>query len=161
MAEEHIDKARFLDDLTSSYSALETLLASLSEEQMITPGVNGKWSVKDNLAHISWWLQRRLTIMQARKEGVPFNDPAAGKDDDEMNEIIYQANIDRPLHDVRTELHTAHQRLVERVQAMSEAELNQPASNGDPVWTTIPPAAHDHYADHIKIIQDWLARKHA
>jgi hypothetical protein len=55
MMVETIEKATLLDKVQSAYEHLNTLLATLSEEQKSTPGVNGSWSVKDNLAHITAW----------------------------------------------------------------------------------------------------------
>ena len=49
------DKAALLAMIQAGYEQLEVLLATLSPEQMTIPGVNGSWSVKDNLAHLAAW----------------------------------------------------------------------------------------------------------
>jgi len=40
------NKAELLTHIQAEYDCFEALLASLSEEHMTTPGVNGTWSVK-------------------------------------------------------------------------------------------------------------------
>jgi len=60
------DKAALLANIQAGYDQLEALLASLSEEQMTNPGVNGSWSVKDNLAHLTAW----QNYQAARQEGI-------------------------------------------------------------------------------------------
>ena len=61
-----VDKAALLANIQAGYDQLEALLASLSEEQMTIPGVNGSWSVKDNLAHLTAW----QSYQAARQEGI-------------------------------------------------------------------------------------------
>ena len=60
---------------------------------MTTPGVVGKWSVKDLVAHITWSEREMVGVLAARA--------LAGSDlwsltNDERNEIVYQQNRDRP-----------------------------------------------------------------
>src|SRR5215472_7326695 len=50
-----MNKTDVLDAMRSGYNALEKPLAPLDEAQMTTPGVNGTWSIKDNIAHIVTW----------------------------------------------------------------------------------------------------------
>lgn len=52
---ETIEKAALLDNIQEGYKEFEALLAPLSEEQMTVPGVSGRWSVKDTIAHIAAW----------------------------------------------------------------------------------------------------------
>jgi len=59
------DKAELLAIIRDGYEQFEDLLASLQEEQMTIPGVNGSWSVKDNLAHLTAW----QNYQAARQEG--------------------------------------------------------------------------------------------
>jgi hypothetical protein len=50
---EQMNKTGLLDAMRTGYTALEKTLAPLDEAQMTTPGVNGTWSIKDNIAHIA------------------------------------------------------------------------------------------------------------
>ncbi|HEY4384036.1 MAG TPA: DinB family protein, partial [Ktedonobacteraceae bacterium] len=58
------NKAELLTHIQAEYDRFEALLASLSEEQMTIPGVNGTWSVKDNLAHLTTWQDYQTTRLQ-------------------------------------------------------------------------------------------------
>ena len=98
MMVETIEKAALGEKVQSVYEQLNTLLATLSEEQKTTPGVNGSWSVKDNLAHITAWqylLPARIQSWITGQEPAEF--PPEFKTEDEVNEYIYQQNKDRPL----------------------------------------------------------------
>ncbi|HLI90482.1 MAG TPA: ClbS/DfsB family four-helix bundle protein [Ktedonobacteraceae bacterium] len=155
------DKTQLLDEMNKSYAALEALLAPLSDEQMTTPGVNGTWSVKDNLAHLAAWQQHELARQRALSEGVEPPDTWPGlTSEDEENEYIYQQNKARSLADVRATLQDSHQQLVATVEAMSNEELNQPVpgSNERFRWEYIVGNSSEHYQEHAQIIRDWLAR---
>jgi hypothetical protein len=158
---QQMDKEKLLDEMQKSYAALEALLTPLSEEQMTTPGVNGVWSIKDNLAHIVAWQQHELDRQRAIREGVELPEPWPGLSVDESNERIYQENKARPLADVRAELRTGHQQLIDTVEAMSNEDLNRPIAwlNGNAPWEYIAGNTYEHYQEHGQIIRDWLASK--
>ena len=158
---EHVDKAQLLGAIHTSYTNFEAVLAPLSSEQMTTPGVNGTWSIKDNIAHISAWQRLLLDRLQAVRDNVdyhwPWNEDAG---DDEINEQFYQQNKARSIDDVLTEFRSLHQQVIEQVQAMSNEDLNRPLSwrDGNPIWPVIVGNTSEHYPDHMQVIQDWLAK---
>ena len=53
-------KAGILSESAKEHDALEQLLATLTPEQMVHPGIVGEWSVKDVLAHLTEWQQMVL-----------------------------------------------------------------------------------------------------
>jgi len=54
-------KSHLLGLMQTEHSKLEALLNSLNEEQMLRPDVVGTWSVKDVLAHLTWWEQTMIS----------------------------------------------------------------------------------------------------
>ena len=47
-------RATFLDSLRSGRATWEALLAQIGADRMMQSGVEGDWSVKDIIAHITW-----------------------------------------------------------------------------------------------------------
>ena len=99
-------------------------MARVQPQQMTTPGVVGRWSVKDLVAHITWSEREMVGVLAARA--------LVGSDlwsltNDERNEIVYQQNRDRPLDEVLAEAKAVYARLLALVSGMSAAELNDPA----------------------------------
>jgi hypothetical protein len=50
--------------------------AGLSDSQILEPGVQGRWSVRDILAHVTTWEEEALTISrsswrEARRRDIP------------------------------------------------------------------------------------------
>jgi hypothetical protein len=147
-----IEKATFLEKVRSAYEHLNTLLAPLSEEQKTTPGVNGSWSVKDNLAHITAYqdlLPARLHSWITGQQPVEFLPEF--KTEDETNEYLYQQHKDRPLAEVEAAFHNSYRRTFAAVEAVSEEALNAPVkskSGGPPLWRYIESELCEHYEEH-------------
>ncbi|HLZ58008.1 MAG TPA: ClbS/DfsB family four-helix bundle protein [Ktedonosporobacter sp.] len=157
---EHAEKIRLLNEMQNGYATFEELLATLNAEQMTTSGVNGSWSVKDNLAHLSSWQRRLYAMLQGVKENRDLPDPTPNMSEDEINEMFYQRNKDRSLDEVQADFRSTFQQVLESVQSMSEDDLNRPVSwlNDRPIWPYIVGNTFGHYQEHSQIITDWLAR---
>src|SRR5205085_7103532 len=117
-----MDKATLLKTLIETRAAWEALLAQIDEEQMLKPGAAGKWSVKDVIAHVASGESELVPVLRTHV--------LAGSvwtlSDDERNEIEYQQNKDRPLHDIVNEERQAYMALLEAVQTLSDEDLNDP-----------------------------------
>ena len=50
---ERMSKARFLDMMQSARKRWVSLLAQIDEAEMERPGVTGRWSVRDIVAHVT------------------------------------------------------------------------------------------------------------
>ena len=154
------DKAELLAIIQTGYNQFENLLATLSAEQMTTPGVNGSWSVKDNLAHLAAWQNYQAARMQGVLDGAEPPHLAPGhEDEDAINEYLYQQNKDRPLADMLADFRASYQRVLAATQALSWEALNDPFpwyNNGVPVGAYTLGNTAGHYALHQQIIQHWL-----
>lgn len=54
-------RERVLQRLTAEWDALLESYAGLSEAALLEPGVTGTWSVRDIIAHVTWWEEEALT----------------------------------------------------------------------------------------------------
>lgn len=55
-----MNRAQLLDKLDRRWHELDESWIGLSEAAMDQPGVVGEWSVRDVLAHVSWWEDEAL-----------------------------------------------------------------------------------------------------
>lgn len=159
---EYTGKAVLLADINSSYAKFKAQLAPLSEEQLTTPGVNGTWSVKDNIAHLSAWQEVLLARLLAVRDNTHYEDTISGLDVDTGNEQLYQQSKMRSLSDVLTEFDAIHQQVVQALESMTDEQINQPQDwlGGRPVLDYIAGDTTEHYEEHGQIIQAWLDRAH-
>lgn len=158
---ETITKAALLDNIQSGYNQFEALLAPLSEEQMAIPAVNGPWSVKDNIAHLTAWHDYLLNQLQGVIDGEKPPKFMPGLSEDEINEVFYQQNKDRPLAEVLADFRLTYQRILAAVRSISEESLNAPFPwriNGNAAWGLIAGNTYEHYEEHGNIIRRWLGQ---
>lgn len=159
---ETVEKTELLRRIQAGYDQFEAILAPLSEEQMTTPSVNGPWSVKDNLAHLTVWQSYLLDQLQGvlTNQQPPEFMPGLSSED-EINERIYQENKDRPLGEVQADFRASYRQVLAAVQALSEEAINAPSPwsiSGNRLWPFIVGNTYGHYEEHGGIIQRWLER---
>ena len=154
------DKAELLAMIQTGYEQLDALLATLRAEQMTIPGVNGSWSIKDNLAHLSAWQSYQAARIEGVLAGTEPPPLASGlEDEDVINEDLYQQHKDRPLPDVLAEFRASYQRVLAATEALSWEALNAPFpwdDGGAPVGGYTLGNTSGHYALHQELIQHWL-----
>ena len=160
---EPIDKAKLLDQMSTSYAALEEILAPLDKTQYSTEGVIPGWSIKDMLAHIASWHHRLLAWLDAavRNQEPTLSGLDSVEEMDALNAQFYQENKSRPLDEVLADFRTSRQQIMDIVQAMPEEDLMSPHrfdwSKGEPLWHLIAGDTFEHYQEHLAQIQEWLA----
>src|SRR5579863_2126545 len=92
-------KTQLLQLIQKEHDTLDTLLCSLSEEQMVHPHIADDWSVKDILAHLTWWEQETISEivhgveLDPGLQGEPWNTEKA-------NRLVVEAQRHTPLTDV-------------------------------------------------------------
>ena len=121
------DKAELLAMIQTGYEQFDVVLATLRAEQMTLTGVNGSWSIKDNLAHLSAWQNYQAARMEGVVAGTEPPPLAPGlEDEDAINEYLYQQHKARPLPDVLAEFRASYQRVLAATEALSWEALNAP-----------------------------------
>lgn len=161
--DEPMTKTRILELMQKERAALERTLGRLSDQQKTQPGVEGSWSVKDILAHISDWERRSVQWIQESLRGEVPQRPAPGMtwdDLDGLNEQIYLSNKDRALDEVLADFQHSYQRLLQTVEALTEEDLIDPQRfawrAGHPLWNLVAANTWEHYQEHAESINQWL-----
>jgi hypothetical protein len=161
---EQVTKASILTQLSSSYTALEELLASLDEKDYLRQGVIPGWSTKDVLAHINSWHHRLLSLLNAamRNQEPSLAGPDSVEELDKLNAEFYQQKKSLPLNQVLADFHTSYQHIFDITQALPEEDLINPHrfvwTHGQPLWQSIAGDTYEHYQEHLIQIQEWLAK---
>jgi len=138
---------------------LDRAVALLSPAQMLEPRLAGGRTVKDVLAHLTWWDQWLLFVLPAGENmalaptTLPLADqiPPTGHWADEMNAKVSIYNQQRELSAIQAEFASTCKQLVERVSQMSIDDLYDPdgiaAIIGQPVAPLIF-GIYEHYEEH-------------
>ncbi len=136
-------KAQLLDDLKSERAQWEALLQDIGEDHMIQPGVTGEWSIKDIVAHLTFWQRQTVGRFQAALRNEPLPSPPwpahfgteeeiGARDEstawDEVNAWIRATNRERSVSDVLRDSRDIYLQLVETLDVFPEADLfNSPS----------------------------------
>jgi hypothetical protein len=148
----------FLDIVSHTWRDWQAALAQVNETQMTQPGIEGHWSVKDVIAHITWYEREMVGVMQTR---ALVGSDLWGLPTHERNAAIYEQNKDRPLPEVLAESQQIHQQMMSLLATLTDDELNDPGRFRDMPpdwipWQLIAQNSNEHYADHTAVLQSWL-----
>ena len=159
-----VDKTQLLEWITASRAELDAIISPISDAQMTAPGAEGELSVKDLLAHVSWWERRTLAALAYAARGeAPSKLAAEGEGEAGVNRVnaeTFTANRDRPLVDVRAEYTRSGRDLMAALEGYSEADLFGAAGLSKilefPALDLIAGDTYLHYPDHVASIRGWL-----
>jgi hypothetical protein len=138
---------------------MDQALAGIAPAQMLKARLPGDRSVKDVLAHLTWWDQWLLITLppgqgDAQPQiNLPLADqiPATDSWADELNDKVYHYNLARDLDTIQTEFAATRGLLLQRVAQLSESGLYDPdglsARIGQPVAPLIL-GIYEHYEEH-------------
>jgi uncharacterized damage-inducible protein DinB len=163
---EPMTKAMLLETLRARRAEWDAALAEVPIERMTEPGVAGAWSVKDIVAHLTYYERWFADRLQEQLRGDPYIPTALDFMGDARNDVLYEQNRERPLDEVLADSRATFQRLLAGVEAHSEAFLTTPQHfEGAPgpvlIWQMLRGDVYDHYPQHIPAIRHWLAARGA
>ncbi len=148
-------KTEVLQRMTDTRDRLWRAIEGLTAEQMVQPGVNGEWSVKDILAHMAFWEERCLNrlrlVVAGRLDQIQYINP------DEVDGINYRAWQERrewTLDRVVTRLKAVREELVAALAVLTDEQLTASPTQ-IPVWQMIAVDTFEHDEEHISQILRW------
>jgi hypothetical protein len=145
-------KEKIIHRLEQTWTAFEEAYTGLSEAQMLEPGVTEDWSVKDILAHVSWWEEETLKHLPAitRGERTPRYSKVYGGID-AFNALMTELKRGLSLAEVRAQLEETHRRLVEYLDRAPEDQFE----TGSRFQRRLRLDTYSHYPIHTKAIRAW------
>jgi len=153
-----VDKLTFISRLQETRAQWEAELAQMNEQRMLQPGIVDTWSVKDLLAHVSWYEREMVPVIRLH---VFTGSEWWALSADERNSMIYQHNSLRPLQEIVNEGQRSYTDLLEAVQSLSEEDLNDPHRFRDMPedwvpWQIFAGNSFEHYQDHLPALHTWV-----
>ena len=146
---------RVLERLEAAWAAFEESYAGLSEAQLLIPGVTGRWSVRDIIAHVTWWEEEALKHLPLiRDGGRPPRYPVTYGGIDAFNALMTEQRRDLSLAEVLWQHDEVHERLVEYVRAAPEELFARETR----FRRRLRLDTYGHYPIHARAIREWRAR---
>jgi hypothetical protein len=150
-----------LKQIRNERGYMDKILARLTHAQMLIPGVDGRWSVKDALAHISTWERWMICWTNSLLRGEKPETPEPW-DVEKMNEETYARVKEIPLAEVLEEFRLSYWDCLALVECLREEQLQTIYKDTwpmGPLWTGIAANMNWHYKDHRTDIQRWLKNR--
>lgn len=146
---------QLLARLDAAWRDFEASYAGLSEAQLLLPSVTGAWSVRDIIAHVTWWEEEALEHLPLiRDGGRPPRYSVKYGGIDAFNAMMTEKRRTLSLDEVLRQHDEVHARLVEYVRAAPE-ELIRTETR---FRRRLKLDAIGHYPIHARAIRAWRAR---
>ena len=147
---------RLIDKVDAAWADFHDAYAGLSDEEMLIPGVTGEWSVRDLIAHVTWWDVEAITHLPMVLEGKTpprYSDTYGGID--AFNAMKTREKADLTLDEVRHEANATHAQLIAWLERVPVDRLK-----GNSKFThRLRLDTYSHYPIHAADIRAWRERR--
>lgn len=154
------DKRELMSAIRREWKLLMDVADKLTDDRMTKPDAGG-WSPKDNLAHLSEWMNVLMGIHMDHRPahevlGVS-EDVTRDWDMEVINPVLLERNHNRSRQDVMNELKQTYEKLTVKLESMTFEDMLKPRHANDPekrpllLW--ILGDTTEHFAEHRETIE--------
>jgi hypothetical protein len=147
-----MDIVDLLKRLDNGWQAFLASYAGLSDSELLQPGVAGGWSVRDIIAHVTWWEEEALKHLPTiLAKGTPPRYSVTYGGIDAFNDQMTELKKGLALSDVLKQRDEVHQRLVDLIQDAPEDEITRESRFRHRLRLD----TYSHYPEHTRAILAW------
>lgn len=156
-------KEELMSAIRREWKLLMNVVEKLDEQKMTAPDEGG-WSPKDNLAHLSEWMNSLMGYHIDKRPAHEVmrltEEQTRDWDMEVINPVLFERNKDRSIEDVMDELKQTYEKLLAKLSAMSFEDLLAPRHPNDPekrpllMW--VLGDTSEHFAEHREVIERML-----
>lgn len=147
---------KLLDKLDVAWLEFQEAYAGLSDDRLLEHGVTGEWSVRDLIAHVTWWEEEALKHVPLVLEGVrPARYSVTYGGIDAFNALMTERRREWSLAEVRDQFEAIHRRLIAYIESVPTDELVGNARARRRLLLD----TYGHYPIHTADIRRWRERE--
>jgi len=151
-----VNRRRLLSRLDRAWQDFVESHEELSEELLLEPGVTGRWSVRDIVAHVTTWEEEALKHLPTiLKNGTPLRYSTEYGGIDAFNAQTTENKKDLSLAEVFRERDNVHQRLLAFLQDVPEEQFRSETR----FCRRLRLDTYGHYPKHAQGIRQWLKKR--
>ncbi|MDQ3694717.1 MAG: DinB family protein [Chloroflexota bacterium] len=149
---------RVLTRLDAAWVEFQEAYAGLSDERLLESGVTGEWSVRDLIAHVTWWEEEALKHLPLILDGgrAPRYSVTYGGID-AFNALMTERRRNLSLAEVRGQFEATHRRLVAYIRRVPPEQL----AGETRFRRRLRLDTYGHYPIHTRQIRDWRRQRGA
>ncbi len=151
-----MDRAQLLKRLNKAWEELKASYQGLSEAELLEAGVTGTWSVRDIIAHVTWWEEEALThlpLILAGGRPPKYSVKYGGID--AFNARMTKLKSNLSLSEVLKLREQTHRRLIDFLQSVPEEQIARETR----FRRRLRFDTYGHYAKHAEAIRKWRERR--
>ena len=147
-----MDRKQLLKRLDKAWETFRQSYAGLSNAELLEPGVSGAWSVRDIIAHVTWWEEEALTHLPLMLAGgTPPRYSVTYGGIDAFNAKRTEERKDLLLVEVLRRQEDVHRRLIAFIESVSDDQ----ASDDTRFRRRLRLDTYGHYPKHERAIRQW------
>lgn len=147
--------SQVLARLDSAWTDFEQSYAGLTDAQLVIPDVTGAWSVRDIIAHVTWWEEEALAHLPlVREGGRPPRYSVKYGGIDAFNALMTRQRAHLSLADVLRQHDEVHERLIAYVSAAPEELFARETR----FRRRLRLDTFAHYPIHARAVREWRRR---
>ena len=156
-------KAELMSAIRREWKLLMEVVEKLDEQKMTAPDEGG-WSPKDNLAHLSEWMNSLMGYHMDKRPAEEVmrltKEQTRDWDMEIINPVLFDRNKERSTEDILDELKQTYERLLAKLDATPFEDLLKPRHADDPerrpllMW--VLGDTTEHFAEHRETIEKML-----
>jgi hypothetical protein len=147
-----MDRRQLLKKLDERWTEFNESYAGLADSEMTESGVTGDWSVKDIIAHVTWWEEEALKHLPIINEGGrPRTYAAEYGGINAFNALMTEQKRRLPLSDVLRARDETHHRLVIYIERAPEGQFTSDTR----FRRRLRLDTYNHYPKHARAIRAW------
>jgi hypothetical protein len=157
-----MDAAELKSRIQAGREEITSLWSDIDEAEWLKrPGPQEDWSIKDLIAHLTFWERHMIGNVQVLLRGE--NPPYVSQELDAINERVFLENKDRHLADILQDFDASLKNVLATVDRLTDDDINNPQrfawTQGEPLLEMIAADTYDHYRDdHLDDVRRWRAR---
>jgi hypothetical protein len=153
-----MNRSQLLKRLDKAWETLKGSYAELSDSDLMEPGVTGTWSVRDTIAHVTWWEEEALTYLPViLGGGTPPRYSVTYGGIDAFNAQMAEQRKDLSLLEVLQQRDDVHRRLIDFIQSVPEEQFVRET----PFRRRLRLDTYGHYVEHAETIRKWREQRSA
>ena len=151
-----MDRRGLLQRLDMAWRDFQQAHAGMTEEQLMVPGVTGRWSVRDIMAHVTWWDEEALKHLPLiLKGGKPPRYSVQYGGINAFNALMTEKRKHLSLSEVLEQMQDTHARLIKYIESVPESQFREETRFRHRLRLD----TYSHYPIHAKAIREWREKQ--
>jgi uncharacterized protein (TIGR03083 family) len=150
--------AKLIAKVEAAWAGFHAAYAGLPDDDLLIPGVTGDWSIRDLIAHVTWWDAEAIAhLPTVLAGGTPPRYSVLYGGIDAFNAMQTKEKAGLSLDEIRAEAETTHARLLDYLRSVPPEALKGNSTFAHRLRLD----TYGHYPIHAADIRRWRERREA